>query len=181
MLRGSRVFNRLAVAALCSPFFAVTVRALPFNDDMVSNQMRTGVVMRQKMADSIPVGSLDYHFAKKEDTFGLVNPKKGEADSSARGKRLFAVNCFPCHGDISAEPYQPGPVSQFMPGPNLAADEYSEKPANSALPGRSDGQIFGTIDFGNVLMPALGWKISPSEHWDIINYVRQVQAAKNKK
>jgi hypothetical protein len=40
---------------------------------------------------------------------------------------------------------------------------------------KTDGHYYGVLQFGFGLMPAIGWKMSPSEHWNIISYVRQVQ------
>ncbi len=34
----------------------------------------------------------------KPEAEALVNPLKGNIDSIARGKRLWGVNCLPCHG-----------------------------------------------------------------------------------
>lgn len=147
--------------------------ALPFNDDMVDNQKRTGSVMRPKVPGTVALGASTVHLEKKEDAFNLQNPLKGDAVSAANGERLFAVNCFPCHGNIAANPHQPGPAavaSKIIPSVDLSAAAYAEK---------QDGYIYGTIDFGGlVMMPPLGWKLSETEHWDIINYIRKVQADK---
>jgi len=54
-----------------------------------------------------------------------------------------------------------------MSPPDLINDYYRQK---------SDGYLYGTIHFGGLaVMPGLGWKLSPEEHWDIINFIRQVQ------
>jgi mono/diheme cytochrome c family protein len=151
--------------------------SLPFNDDMVDNQMRTGSIMRPSVPQSVPVGSLQYRLEKKEDALQLTNPKKGDPVSAANGRRLFSINCSPCHGDISATPWVPGQV--VMGAPDLSLPDFSEGAGGAG--GRSDGQIYGTMDFGNIIMPRVGWKLSPDEHWDIINYVRSVQARKNQK
>lgn len=147
--------------------------ALPFNDDMVDNQYRTGTFVRQRAKDSVPVGSLAERLETKDDAKALVNPLKGDATSAASGERLFQINCFPCHGDIAKSPYVPGPVGKFLPGPDLSVAVYHDTPA-----GRTDGQIFGVIEFGNVLMPPVGYKLSAGEQWDIVNYIRKVQASK---
>ena len=44
---------------------------------------------------------------------------------------------------------------------------------------KTDGYLYATIHYGGlVIMPGLGWKLSDSEHWDIINYLRSVQNAR---
>jgi mono/diheme cytochrome c family protein len=142
--------------------------ALPFNDDMVSVQKRTGVMMRQKAPGTVAIGMSKYHVANREAAEALTNPLKGDAKSMANGKRLFAVNCLPCHGDISKKPYEPGQVGKksLQTPPDLTSDMYKT---------RTDGSIYATIHFGIRLMPGHGWKLSPTEHWDIVNYVRSQQ------
>lgn len=142
--------------------------ALPFNDDMVNVQKRTGVMMRPKVPGTVAVGMSQYHVASREAAEALSNPLKGDPMSIASGKRLFAVNCLPCHGDISKKPYEPGAVGKksLQTPPDLTSDMYKT---------RTDGSIYATIHFGIRLMPGHGWKLSPTEHWDLVNYVRSQQ------
>ncbi len=141
------------------------VQALPFNDDMVNSQIKTGQVMRPKVAGTVPLGSLNQSSVlTKEDAIKLENPVPTSADSVFVGKQLFRINCSPCHGKISKTSPELGKVQ--MGAPNLGDPMYHS---------RTDGQIYSTVHFGNIIMPALGWKLSPAETWDIINYVRSVQ------
>jgi mono/diheme cytochrome c family protein len=155
-------------------FLAVTkVQALPFNSDMVDVQKRTGLIMRALPKGSVPVGFEEVFPETKAEATKLTNPIPAEPKSVEAGSRLFRVNCYPCHGDISKNPYQPGPVSVnsngAIPAMNVGAANYLE---------RTDGYIFATIHFGGlVIMPPLGWKLSDQEHWDIVNYLRSVQNA----
>lgn len=161
--------SAFAVMVMClSSVVALDAVALPFNDDMVNVQKRTGVIMRPKAPGTVAVGMSDYHVATREDAEKLVNPLKGNARSTANGKRLFAVNCLPCHGDISKKPYAPGSVGAkaLQTPPDLTMDMYKT---------RTDGSIYATVHFGIRLMPGHGWKLSPTEHWDIVNYVRSAQ------
>ena len=156
--------------------------ALPFNDDMVNVQKRTGVMMRQKAPGSVAIGQSEYTLElanpnnpveREKLAASLTNPHAGDPVSKDNGKRLYAVNCLPCHGDISKQPVQPGVVGQIaqasntqMP-PNLTSEAYKD---------RSAGSIYTTIHFGIRLMPGHGWKLSPTEKWDIVNYVQSYQA-----
>lgn len=152
--------------------FTGSVYALPFNDDMVNTQeFVAGETSRQKPDGSVAVGVLDYRVKDKAEAEKLTNPLKGDAKSAMYGKRLFQVNCSPCHGSIESKPYTPGPVAaKFASPPDITGETYKQK---------SDGYIYGTIHFGGMaLMPALGWKLSPTEHWDIVNYIRKVQQDK---
>lgn len=160
--------------------FSLNASALPFNDDMVQSRnsegrnmyFATGQIMREKPGDTVAVGSLEYQVHDKDEAAKLLNPKKDDSISWKYGKRLFQVNCSPCHGNIEAKTYSPGPVAQkFVSPPDITGEPYRTQ--------RSDGYIYGVIQFGGMaVMPALGWKLSPAEHWDIINYVRHVQSEK---
>lgn len=146
--------------------------ALPFNDDMVdTQQFVAGESSRKKPEGSVAIGALEYKVKDKAEAEKLSNPLKGDLASALYGKRLFQVNCSPCHGDISQKEYNVGPVAaKFASPPDISSETYQQK---------SDGYLYGTIHFGGLaLMPALGWKLSPTEHWDIVNYIRKVQQDK---
>jgi mono/diheme cytochrome c family protein len=148
--------------------------ALPFNDDMFDVQMRPGSTSRGKPKGSVPIGSLETRVASKEEALTLKNPIKSNPKSVRNGARLYKVNCLPCHGDISATPWVKGTVATLSPifaaTPDISDKFYKEKP---------DGHFYGIIHFGGMaFMPAYGFKLSPDEHWDIINYIRKVQNSK---
>lgn len=146
------------------------LRALPFNDDMVDSQLKTGQVMRAKPAESVPVGSLTHRIEKKEDALELQNPIKPTAQSVRNGERLFMVNCAPCHGNIATGEKAVETLSKSMPAVDLTHESYKNRP---------DGLFYATIEFGGLaIMPRLGWKIAPEERWDIVNYIRKVQSGK---
>ena len=67
----------------------------------------------------------------------------------------------PNHGD--------GPViAKKFPGP----PSYT----STRLLGMPDGQIFHVITRGTELMPAYGGQIAPEDRWNVIHYVRRLQA-----
>ena len=151
------------------------VHALPFNDDMVESQISSGQVMRQKVEGTVSLGSVATHTANKAEAESLKNPMPATSVSIDNGKRLFEANCSACHGEIKPDDpaYVPPIVKYGMPAPNLGASLYHQ--SDNPSEGRSDGNIFGTIRHGNVIMPALGYKLSANEIWDIVNYVRKRQ------
>jgi mono/diheme cytochrome c family protein len=163
---------KAALVMSLASFVAVTdAMALPFNDDMVNVQKRTGTIMRQKAPGTVAIGMSEYYVPSREEAEKMTNPVKADAASLANGKRLFAVNCLPCHGDISKKPYAPGAVGKktLQTPPDLTLDTYKT---------RTDGSIFATIHFGIRLMPGHGWKLTPTDHWDIVNYIRNQQGIK---
>lgn len=147
--------------------------ALPFNDDMVDSQPKTGGVMRPRPKDSVPVGRASIQIKSRADTDNLTNPKRGNERSALHGAELFRVNCSPCHGTISKTNRIMGSIEAFSFAPNLAMGFYDEDNSDGQV--RTDGDIFGTIFLGKGLMSAVGWKLSQSEAWDIVTYIRSVQ------
>lgn len=156
-----------SIVLILTVILTATAAALPFSDDMVENQLNSGQVVRKRPEGTVPVGSLDYILAdNKEEAKVLKNPVVADEYSVKRGERLFQVNCAACHGEISLTEHKAYPAGAMMGAPNLALENYHS---------RTDGEIYSAVHFGNLIMPAVGWKISPSETWDIVNYVRSVQ------
>ena len=91
--------------------------------------------------------------------------------SVRKGERLWNINCGTCHGVYSdSGEHTLGAISNFMPAVDVTSDYYK---------GKSDGYLYGVIHFGGLaVMPAYGWKLSPAEHWHIVNYVRHIQNLK---
>jgi mono/diheme cytochrome c family protein len=93
----------------------------------------------------------------------IQNPTQPTDESLINGRKLFQINCSPCHG---AKGMGDGPVTKFgMPGINLATG-----PAT----GYTDGYIFGMIRNGRGIMPSYN-RIEEVERWDIVNYLRGLQ------
>jgi mono/diheme cytochrome c family protein len=170
-----RFLSKSFALSLATLMASSPVLALPFNSDMVNNQLRAGAIMRPLPEGSVAVGSLPGHLGNRDEALALTNPLKSDKVSPLSGERLFAANCFPCHGDITQKTWQPGPVGQKINAlvagkpPDLTSAYYKAQP---------DGTFYAAMHFGFGLMPNVGWKLSPTEHWDIINYIRQVQASK---
>ena len=92
------------------------------------------------------------------------NPVPLNADTIARGQKLYVTICLNCHGKEGKGD-----------GPGAAALE--QKPAN--LPariketGETDGELFWKISEGHAAMPK--WKATPlseMQRWELVNYIR---------
>ena len=116
---------------------------------------------------SIPVEGADY--IPNGQTLPL-NPIQADEASLARGKELFTINCQMCHGETGQGT---GPIAAFLT---------TYKPANLTSPlikAFPDGQIFVTITNGVPgRMPPLNENLTVSERWDVVNYIRTLQAPK---
>lgn len=97
------------------------------------------------------------------------NPMPADEASIARGAELYAINCKMCHGETGEGT---GPVAAFL---------VNFKPANLTSPvvqSKSDGSIFLTITNGlEGRMPPLNENLTVSDRWDVVNFVRTLQAS----
>ena len=59
-----------------------------------------------------------------------------------------------------------GPVGPMVGAANLLRPLYQEK---------TDARIYGVIFYGLRAMPKQGYKLSPEEAWDTVNYLRKLQ------
>lgn len=113
---------------------------------------------------SVPLGA-GRAPADRDDAETLTKPVPATAASIAHGRALFAERCAACHGP---EGHGGGPVSKFFPpAPDLAY---------ATIRARSDGFIYGTVTFGGRAMPAQAEGLSPRDRWDLVDFVRDVQA-----
>jgi mono/diheme cytochrome c family protein len=78
---------------------------------------------------------------------------------------LFSITCQVCHG-----PQGNGlsPLAGFFPTP--PADL-----TGSTVQSLTDAQIYVIITQGFKVMPPMAENLSPTERWDVINYVRTLK------
>ena len=93
----------------------------------------------------------------------IENPVAASAESIARGKIFYEINCLVCHG---AEGLGDGLVGhKFVEkAPVDLNDAYTQDQAV--------GQLFFTLTRGRAKMPFYRDALSPDERWDVINYVK---------
>ena len=112
-------------------------------------------------AAQLPGGSPE---AKK-----LKNPVASSPESIAAGKATFQKNCRFCHG---ADAKGDGPMAPEGTHPaNLTDDKWDR--------GSSDGEIFAVIRDGagpKFDMKGNKSKMTEPEMWNIVNYLRSLQA-----
>jgi mono/diheme cytochrome c family protein len=94
---------------------------------------------------------------------GLKNPTAVSEASLVNGRKLYQINCTPCHGQAGKGD---GPVGKYgLPAPSLVADHAK---------GLADGYIFGIMRNGRGAMPTYD-RIEEMDRWDVVNYVRGLQ------
>ncbi len=114
--------------------------------------------------ETMPVPLTDEQSSDMKDAAAAVeNPVPPTEESIARGKYFYEVNCLVCHG---ATGVGDGPVgSKFVEkAPVDLNDAYTQD--------QTDGQLFFTLTRGRAKMPFYRDALSPTERWDVINYVR---------
>lgn len=99
-----------------------------------------------------------------------ANPTSADAASLERGKESYEVHCALCHGKDGKGT---GVISVFLsqvPPANLIA-------ADAAARTMSDGALFLVVSNGIGKMPPLKENLpEPAMRWDVVNYLRQLQA-----
>ena len=96
----------------------------------------------------------------------IRNPITGAAGSAERGKELFGTFCTRCHG---ADGLTRGPVGEKFP--------FVRSLLTAQARSYTDPYLYTMIRNGRGLMPRYGARVSAAERWDIVNYVRNLQAA----
>jgi mono/diheme cytochrome c family protein len=116
---------------------------------------------------AIPVGGGEAPVSNVIDAAAdvLVNPTDTtDFRSLQNGQVQYERFCSTCHG---ATGLADGPVAPVFQG---------VLPLVGVVKARSDGHIYVTIRHGRRRMPAYGYRIPAQDRWDIVNYVRFLDA-----
>lgn len=93
------------------------------------------------------------------------NPVKADENSIALGKRLFSSQCAMCHG---TDGDGKGDLAVAM---ELKLLDYRDP---AALKQMSDGELFYILSKGKGEMPAQGDRLSETQRWHLINFIRSL-------
>jgi len=105
----------------------------------------------------------------EQATIKAHNPLKPTAKNIAHGKELYDNTCMPCHG---ATGHGDGPVAHL-----LHAHGFDPKNlVTGVTKNLPDGYIYGYIRDGGIHMPSYGDAMNSDERWDVVMYVRQLEA-----
>lgn len=182
---GRAAFMPSFMTAFKNAFMVVTVIVLPscswftdFKQQPKLDPWETAsdtIAMRANPQSSVPIYGSDapgfafgraQTIASVDSMSRLVNPVAADARSLQAGGQQFQINCAVCHGPAGMGD---GPVTKFgFPPMPIGA-------GSNAATRLSDGYLFGIIRNGRGLMPPYN-RIEERERWDLINYLRAVQA-----
>lgn len=121
-------------------------------------------------------GSVPYYYGNTEEERTragkeiVKNPIKLTDGSIANGKSLYTIYCAICHGDT-------GDGNGYL----LRDDggKYPAQPANflkDEFIASSEGRMYHSIMHGKNVMGSYADKLSYQERWDVIHYIRSLQA-----
>ena len=106
----------------------------------------------------------------------LKNPFMGDPTSVEKGKELYQVFCWNCHGEeFSSDPEKWSPVRRgYLDGEEPVARWQMPAAAIDLIRYYTDDHIFAVITHGNALMTRLDYHLDPEERWHIVNYTRSI-------
>lgn len=109
------------------------------------------------------------HWMAPEDAASQKNPVSVNAESIARGRKVFEANCVVCHGPNGN-------------GDGPAGAALNPRPTNlRAMAGRhDDGDFAWKIANGRGPMPAWKGMLSETQIWEVVNYIQSLGPAAKK-
>ena len=132
---------------------------------------------RAPVEGTVPVTGREIMTATPETAAGWRNPRSRTAESLNRGQWVYEVYCSVCHGMAGKGD---GPISaangQNPPGPFPGIPSLVDSDRRALTDGWIYGVIVNAQDMGKGLMPRYGDKVRGPDRWDLVNYVRQLQA-----
>ena len=130
-----------------------------------------GMNMREPVKGTIARGQLDYAMygmAKSNEIYeaasALKNPLAKNDYNLTEGKRLYNINCTPCHAEDGN-----GQCTIVQDGKYPRVPAYADR-----LPTINPGKAFYSITHGKNLMGAYGTVLSPEQRWQVIHYIYQL-------
>ena len=102
----------------------------------------------------------------------IDNPYPITEQGLAKAKGLYDIYCGICHGEK-------GDGNGYIASADNPDSKYLAAPANFLLPefvAASNGRYYHSIMFGKNLMGSYAGKLSYEERWQVIHYIRSLQA-----
>ncbi len=93
---------------------------------------------------------------------GKKNPIRASDDSITAGRKIYLKRCAACHGKTGNGD-----------GPDAAdLGIHPAKFSNPTLRVETDGALYWKITVGKKPMPDYGRRLSPTDRWNVINFLR---------
>jgi mono/diheme cytochrome c family protein len=156
MNRHVAMLSGLLAAALCVP--AAFPRRIPAQEPKPAEQ-KAPEQKDKPAADAAKDAKAPSQEAK------TANPVKPDADSIAQGKHMFASQCVMCHG---ASGDGKGDLAADM---KLTMRNWRDP---DALKDFTDKDLFDIVTKGKDKMPDQGDRMSDTQKWNVINFIRSL-------
>jgi mono/diheme cytochrome c family protein len=92
------------------------------------------------------------------------NPVAVSESSLAAGQKIYVKRCVACHGKTGNGD-----------GPDAAdLGIHPAKLSDPVIRQETDGELFWKITVGKKPMPKYGTRLSPTDRWNVINYLRSL-------
>ena len=171
MVRRALVASMLLVVAACRP--EDVIHSFSWFSAMVTQRsIRPYAMPRDPVDGTVPVTGLE-PVVDVSTADRLVNPRTRTSESINRGKFVYETYCLVCHGETG---HGDGPISSAAGGPFFGVRSV----VTDTVARRSDGYLYGVIanaqTVGRPLMPRYGDKVRGGDRWDLVNYIRTLQA-----
>ena len=146
------------------------VRALPIAVGSVDRQMHTRLyrclklfgIFAAMLGPALPAPGEEQKWTVPPGEARKQNPVAANESSLAAGEKIYVRRCVACHG-------------QKGNGDGPDAVDLGIHPAKLSDPGvreETDGALFWKITVGKKPMPDYGRRLSPTDRWNVINYLR---------
>lgn len=99
----------------------------------------------------------------------LANPLTATPEVLERGRLKYQQNCSVCHGEQGRGDGSVVGQGKFPYAPSLITP-----PATT----RTDGYLYAVIDAGRNFMPPYGERLSHTDRWAVVVYMRQLQGSR---
>ncbi len=135
-----------------------------------------GMNMRLPAKGTIARGQLDYATYSSPNTYqayeaasALKNPIPATEENLKEGKRLYNINCTPCHAEDGK-----GEGTIVKDGKYPRVPNYADR-----LPTIDEGRAFFSISHGKNLMGSYGSVLTPTQRWQVVHYIYQLSGVSN--
>ena len=120
---------------------------------------------QDKPKDAAPAAAPAAEYKIPPDDAKKTSPLKSDAGTIAEGRKLYSSQCYLCHGKDGDGK---GELAQDM---KLTLRDYHDP---AALKGMSDGELFYILSKGKGDMPDQGDRLSVTQRWQLIAYIRSL-------
>ncbi|MEI7972874.1 MAG: cytochrome c [Bdellovibrio sp.] len=186
--------NHLAMKSLKTSFWMVLVLVLwgcgagknKTNVELIQDMMEQPSIKAQEYDESMkggisallppentkPVGFSPYKYALDIDGAArdLKNPFEGKVDAEvlSLGEKMFVTNCQVCHGSQGEGNGHLRKIGKYpLPIPSLLSEKVRKW---------KDGNIYHVITVGQGSMGAYASHVPQEMRWQLVSYIRQLQA-----